>query len=95
MTLKSNSGNWSLNKLALLFTVLGGIAMMVECAPTFFSYCHAALAPWNSLPELNAKITAIQEDVSAIKHHLQIKTQDYQQSERRNTNESNYVENLK
>ena len=77
MTLKNKTGAWSLSKLALLFTILGGIAMMVEAAPTFFSYCGKVVAPWEQLPTLNANILVIQEDVKAIKHHLRINDEDY------------------
>jgi hypothetical protein len=85
MTLKNKTGSWSLTRLALLFTILGGIAMIVEAAPTFFSYCGKVVAPWNELPTLNANIEELKSDVKAIKHHLRIGIEDYKSADLTNT----------
>ena len=59
--------------------------MIVEAAPTFFSYCGKVVAPWNELPTLNANIEELKSDVKAIKHHLRIGIEDYKSADLTNT----------
>ncbi len=74
MTLKHNDGRWSAKKITALCTIIAALATAVSAAPTFFSYCRAAIAPWTSLPD---KVEAIQESVAKIEFKLDIKNNVY------------------
>jgi len=60
MTLKKN-GQWSLSRLALLATIVGGIAMCVEATPTAIDYIKKAFAPWVEFPDQIKLITETQQ----------------------------------
>ena len=66
MTLKKN-GQWSLSRLALLATIIGGIAMVVEAMPTAIHYIQTGIAPWATFPAEIAEIKNDTKDIPQMK----------------------------
>lgn len=69
MNLKKN-GQWSLSRLALLATIIGGIAMCVEAMPIAIHYIQTGVSPWTKLPADVEEVKSATKDIPQMKSDI-------------------------